>query len=68
MHNISVHRVSEVQASGTERIFTHGSDGEQVIVQLSSLCGKLQRPLQVSAPQPQVHNRVVVTRLHMSLF
>lgn len=46
---------------------THGSDGEQVVVQLPSLGGELQRPLQVAAPQTQVHDRVEVTRLQMSL-
>lgn len=46
---------------------THRSDGEQVVVQFSFLSGELQRPLQVSGPQPQVHDRVVVTRLHVTL-
>lgn len=46
---------------------THGSDGEQVVVELPSLGGELQRPLQVAAPQTQVHDRVEVTRLQVSL-
>lgn len=46
---------------------THRSDGEEVVVQLPSLCGQLQRPLQVSAPEPQVHDGVKVTRFHVAL-
>lgn len=44
---------------------THGGDGEQVVVQLSSLRGQLQRPLQVAAPQTQVRDRVKVSCLQV---
>lgn len=47
---------------------THRSEGQQVVVQLPPLGGLLQRPLQVSGPQPQVRDRVVVTCLKVSLF
>lgn len=48
-------------------VLTHGGEGQQVVVQLPPLCGELQRPLQVSAPQPQVHRRVQVARLQVGL-
>lgn len=48
-------------------VFTHGGNGQQVVIQLPPLCGELQRPLQVSAPQPQVHHRVHVTGLQVGL-
>lgn len=46
---------------------THRSDREKVVVQLSFLCGQLQRPLQVAAPQPQVRDGVVVSSLNVGL-
>lgn len=46
---------------------THGSDGQQVVVQFSFLGGQLQRPLQVAAPQPQVDDGVVVSSLDVGV-
>lgn len=57
-----------MQTWGRRPASTHRSDGEQVVAQLPPLCGLLQRPLQVSTPQPQVRDRVVVARLKVSLF
>lgn len=48
-------------------VSTHGSDGQQVVVQLSFLGGQLQRPLQVAAPQPQVDDGVIVSSLDVGL-
>lgn len=46
---------------------THRSEREQVVIQLSFLCGQLQRPLQVTTPQSQVRDGVVVSCLNVSL-
>lgn len=48
-------------------VSTHGSDGQQMVVQLPFLGGQLQRPLQVAAPQPQVDDGVVVSSLDVGL-
>lgn len=56
-----------MQTWGRRPASTHRSDGEQVVAQLPPLCGLLQRPLQVSTPQAQVRDRVVVARREVSL-